>query len=226
MALRRASNATAAADTKARSTPKLLLIHSPIARKRGFLADTSYGTSADMYPGYGAPYFLPNAYDSDADGVIDCIDDLTAALSAPWISSSFGWRTNDETGEREFHAGTDIDVPTGTPVRAAQRGVIQGMHGGFSENEGTTKNGNFARVNNDDGTQTVLIHLLSVNANLKVGDYVFPGDPIGSSNNTGNSRGSHLHAQIWRNQNWRSLSLDRNDRENYYDPEERYNANC
>ena len=41
MAPRRASNATAAADTKARSTPKLLLIHSPIARKRGFLADTN-----------------------------------------------------------------------------------------------------------------------------------------------------------------------------------------
>ena len=51
MALRRASNATAAADTKPRSTPKLLLIHSPIARKRGFLADTNYPVS--LHPSVG-----------------------------------------------------------------------------------------------------------------------------------------------------------------------------
>lgn len=185
----------------------------------GYSLYEEYYWGLDRYIGYGPPQFLPNAYDSDGDGIIDCIDDLTATSTAP-ISSSMGWRTIN--GIREYHGGTDIDVPTGTPLRAAQSGRVDEIYDGMRENEKSftdNPNGNFVRVNNVDGSQTVIIHMLSVD--VDVGDFVFPGDVIGASNNTGRSFRRHAHVQIWRNQNWRSLGLKASP-ENLHDPEVRY----
>lgn len=178
-----------------------------------------FGPSVDMYPGYGTPHFVPSVYDSDADGVIDCIDDLTATITPAPISSSMGWRTIN--GQREYHGGTDIDVPNGTPLRAAQAGVVYEVEDGMRENTFSYENpnGNFVRVNNADGSQTVIIHMLSVE--VSIGDVVLPGDIVGASNNTGRSFKPHAHVQIWRDKNWKRLGL-RKEASNLYDPEVRY----
>ena len=178
-----------------------------------------YYWGINRYIGYGRTTIPAESHMiGNGDGIIDCIDDLTATGTAP-ISSSMGWRTIN--GIREYHGGTDIDVPTGTPLRAAQAGRVEEIYDGMRENQlsFTNRNGNFVRVNNSDGSQTVIIHMLSVD--VDVGDFVFPGDVIGASNNTGRSYGPHAHVQIWRNQNWRSLGLKASP-ENLHDPEVRY----
>ena len=125
------------------------------------------------------------------------------------------------SGQPEYHGGTDIDVPNGTPLRAAQAGVVYEIEDGIPKNTFSTENpnGNFVRINNIDGSQTVIIHMLSVG--VSVGDVVLPGDPIGTSNNTGRSFKPHAHVQIWRDKNWKRLGLGK-EAGNLYDPEVRY----
>ena len=91
MAPRRALNA-AAADTRARSTPKLLLIHSPIARKRGFLADTNYSASA---PGPKDRHILKVIGGEVEDTAMRT---STSNLSTPFRFSGF---LRDKTAEQQ-----------------------------------------------------------------------------------------------------------------------------
>ena len=62
--------------------------------------------------------------------------------------------------------------------------------GGFAAGQGTG-NGNFVRISYDDGTEGVYLHLLSVY--VGTGDGVAAGEQIGTSNDTGDSQGPHLH---------------------------------
>jgi len=94
------------------------------------------------------------------------------------ITSRFGPR-----GGR-LHAGLDIGVGTGTPVRAADAGrvVISGWQGGY---------GNFVCLQHTRRLTTCYGH----NSRLGVrrGDRVRKGGVIARSGSTGNSTGPHVH---------------------------------
>lgn len=94
------------------------------------------------------------------------------------FTSPFGQRWG------RLHAGIDIAVPTGTPVRAAGAGTVSiaGWTGGY---------GNYVCVDVAGGPTACGAH----NSQLKVrvGQRVAQGQVIALSGNTGNSTGPHVH---------------------------------
>lgn len=83
-----------------------------------------------------------------------------------------------------LHAGIDIAVPTGTPVRAADSGtvVIAGWTGGY---------GNYVCVDTGGGLTVCGAHNSQIG--VRVGQRVAQGQVIARSGNTGNSTGPHVH---------------------------------
>ncbi len=111
------------------------------------------------------------------------------AIPSP-ITSLFGFRIHPISGDHRFHAGTDIGAEQGTPVLAAQNGVVAAAEsaGGY-------------------GLMVVLRHemedvqLESRYAHLaemfvEAGEEVKKGDIIGLVGSTGNSTGPHLHFEM------------------------------
>ena len=116
---------------------------------------------------------------------LSCWDDLVGQPGSV-LTSPYGEERGSST-----HGGIDIAAATGEPVHAAKDGVVVELEGSLPENDHSTPNGNFIRIDHDDGTQGVLLHLLRVH--VKVGERVLAGQHVGDSNNTGSSSGPHLH---------------------------------
>jgi murein DD-endopeptidase MepM/ murein hydrolase activator NlpD len=106
------------------------------------------------------------------------------------ISSPFGWRMHPILKNRRFHSGIDIAIPSGTPVQAADSGVvmISGWNGGY---------GYFIAIDHGKGISTAYAH----NSRLlvKEGDVVTKGQTIALSGSTGWSTGPHLHFEVREN---------------------------
>jgi peptidoglycan DL-endopeptidase CwlO len=94
------------------------------------------------------------------------------------ISSGFGYRWG------RLHAGIDLPVPEGTPIRAAAAGrvAIAGWTGGY---------GNYTCIQHSGALSTCYGHQSRIGTS--VGASVSQGQVIGYSGNTGNSTGPHLH---------------------------------
>jgi murein DD-endopeptidase MepM/ murein hydrolase activator NlpD len=94
------------------------------------------------------------------------------------IVSPFGMRWG------RLHAGVDIAVPSGTPVRAAQSGrvAIAGWVGGY---------GNYTCIQHSGALSTCYGHQSSIG--VSVGQSVSQGQVIGSSGCTGHCFGPHVH---------------------------------
>jgi murein DD-endopeptidase MepM/ murein hydrolase activator NlpD len=90
---------------------------------------------------------------------------------------------------RHFHTGIDIGADFGTPVGAADAGVVsyvsQGWGGGY---------GNFVLINHGNGYATLYAHLSAVW--VGTGQAVHRGQGIGAEGSTGYSTGPHLHFEI------------------------------
>lgn len=93
------------------------------------------------------------------------------------------------------HNGVDLGVPNGTELYAAKDGVVIQSVNRYKKGDPTAPaNGNFVRINYDDGTQGVYLHMqLQKKEVVNVDDRVSAGDLIGYSNDTGHSDGPHLH---------------------------------
>ena len=91
----------------------------------------------------------------------------------------------------------DIAMPEGTPIIAARSGVVV-----KTENQqagrGSDASGTFVRVQHDDGTEGVYLHLKQGSVSVRAGQRVAVGSPLGLSGNTGNSSGPHLHFVVQR----------------------------
>jgi len=94
------------------------------------------------------------------------------------IVSPFGMRWG------RLHAGVDIAVPSGTPVRASKAGTVQiaGWVGGY---------GNYTCIGHGGGLSTCYGHQSSIGTS--VGARVSQGQVIGSSGCTGHCFGPHVH---------------------------------
>ena len=97
------------------------------------------------------------------------------------IVSPFGMRWG------RLHAGVDIAVPSGTPIRAAAGGTvaIAGWVGGY---------GNYTCINHGGGIATCYGHQTSIG--VSVGQSVKQGQVIGASGCTGHCLGPHVHFEV------------------------------
>jgi len=92
---------------------------------------------------------------------------------------------------REEHFGTDIVAKENELIKATLDGTI--IFAGF-----TTDDGYVVQIQHSNNLTSVYKHQLSITK--KTGDYVKAGEPIGVIGNTGeNSKGPHLHFEIWYN---------------------------
>lgn len=86
------------------------------------------------------------------------------------------------------HHGIDIAAPLGTPILAVMDGTVidAGPAQGF---------GLWIRIQHDDGTITVYGHQQA--NHVEVGDRVAAGQHIADMGSLGDSTGSHLHFEVW-----------------------------
>ena len=103
------------------------------------------------------------------------------------LTSRFGYRRDPFTGKTAMHAGMDLAVPVGTPVRAAADGRV--VEAGWQSGYGWT-----VRLDHGYGYQTIYGH----NSRLlvKAGQKVVKGQIIAYSGSSGRSTAPHLHYEV------------------------------
>ncbi len=97
------------------------------------------------------------------------------------ITSSFGRRG------REFHTGIDIAAEKGSPIRAANSGVVTftGRKGGY---------GKLVIINHGGSIETCYAHADSIC--VSKGDSVQKGQKIATVGTTGRTTGAHVHFEV------------------------------
>ena len=106
------------------------------------------------------------------------------------ITSQFGSRFHPVLGYSRFHAGTDFGAATGTPIQAAETGIVifSGWYGGY---------GNAVILDHGGGMTTLYAHASRLY--VGEGETVKKGDAIAAIGSTGLSTGPHLHFEVRRN---------------------------
>ncbi|TFD54281.1 M23 family metallopeptidase [Cryobacterium sp. Hh11] len=107
-------------------------------------------------------------------------------------TDSFGWRIDPYTGERRFHAGSDLAAPLGTPILAVSDGVVsfagqRGTYGGLITIEHTV---------GGDRVTSFYAHMYDQGLHVATGESVVAGQHIGDVGSAGKSTGPHLHLEI------------------------------
>ena len=107
------------------------------------------------------------------------------------ITSPFGWRTDPITGEASYHGGTDIAAPGGTPILAAEDGIVTAAN---STDSWGGSYGYHVKLDHGNGHETLYAHCSSIC--VTVGQEVVQGEVIGYVGTTGASTGNHLHFEV------------------------------
>jgi murein DD-endopeptidase MepM/ murein hydrolase activator NlpD len=114
-----------------------------------------------------------------------------AQISQPFGPSQF-WFEPAYGGYPHFHTGIDLVEPFGSPVLAADDGIVA-LVGSSSSGYG-----NYVVIAHSGGLDTLYGHLAT--ALVKAGQNVVQGQPIGLEGSTGNSTGPHCHFELRINQ--------------------------
>lgn len=112
------------------------------------------------------------------------------------ISSSYGWRINPITNQKEFHFGIDIQTALHTPIFAPIDGKI--IFAGYKKGYGNTM------ILYNKQTQEIFLFAHLSKFNKIKNQEVSKGDLIGYSGNTGFSTGPHLHIEYKKNYKFRN----------------------
>ena len=114
-----------------------------------------------------------------------------AQISQPFGPSTY-WFEPPYGGYSHFHTGIDLVEPFGSPIYAADDGVVA-LVGSSGSGYGT-----YVVIAHSGGLDTLYGHLST--ALVKVGQLVTQGQPIGLEGSSGNSTGAHLHFELRINQ--------------------------
>ncbi len=110
-------------------------------------------------------------------------------------TDSFGTRRVFNGTLASIHRGTDFHAPSGTPVLAANQGVVIIAKRMFYE-------GNLVVVDHGQQLSTSYMHLSKIE--VHVGQHVTKGERLGLSGATGRVTGPHLHLSA----RWQGMSVD------------------
>jgi murein DD-endopeptidase MepM/ murein hydrolase activator NlpD len=155
----------------------------------GTAGQAKKATESGEVAGYTPPKADKTIEDADVDTAA-AAPDSTGIGKMRWpvrgrVISSFGkggGRSND---------GIDIAVPEGTPIKAAENGVV--IYAG----DGLKEFGNTVLVRHDDGLVTVYGHASSLE--VKRGQKVKRGQEIAQSGMSGNATSPQLHFEVRKN---------------------------
>jgi len=103
------------------------------------------------------------------------------------LTSRFGLRRFFNEEPRSPHAGLDLAVNRGTPVKASSEGKVLAVDDYFF-------NGKTIFLDHGNGLITMYCHLDKFD--VKTGDSVIKGQQIGRSGKTGRATGPHLHWSV------------------------------
>lgn len=145
----------------------------------------------------------PKAYTPPASAATDTVAAKTkveTAAVAPAATGigKFRWPARgqvitgfakSENGKR--NDGIDISMPTGTPIKAAENGVV------IYSGDGLKEYGKTVLIRHDDGLVTVYAHADQLQVNR--GDKVARGQVIASSGMTGVAKTPRLHFEVRKN---------------------------
>lgn len=105
------------------------------------------------------------------------------------LSSDFGFRVHPINRGTIFHNGVDIANVRSTPIDAAGAGRVTRVE--YGRGYGLT-----IEIDHGHGWTTRYAHLSA--ADVKVGDSVGAGTPIGKMGASGSATGNHLHFEVRR----------------------------
>lgn len=107
-----------------------------------------------------------------------------ARMTSPW-----GWRVHPVLKVRKFHKGIDFAAPKGTPIYAAEDGVIQtiGWRGNY---------GRFIKIAHNERVATTYGHMSGFAKGLHQGSKVKKGQVIAYIGSSGLSTGNHLYYEV------------------------------
>ncbi|ANJ87141.1 M23 family metallopeptidase [Pandoraea oxalativorans] len=135
-----------------------------------------------------ASLFVP----STAARALSSATSFVTPVAGARVSSEFGTRHHPVRRVAHNHTGVDFAAPAGTPVLAAADGRVKFI--GF-QRRGF---GRYVVISHRFGTETVYAHLSATERDLRIGDAVVAGEPIGAVGRTGMATGPHLHFELRR----------------------------
>lgn len=119
---------------------------------------------------------------------------LKSGMTAAYGSGEWMWPVPGYTyvsrWMSSYHKGADICAPYGTPIYAADSGVVvtAGYHYSY---------GNYVIIDHGNGWRTLYGHMSALGCS--VGQAVQRGQVIGYVGSTGNSTGNHCHFEMYQN---------------------------
>jgi murein DD-endopeptidase MepM/ murein hydrolase activator NlpD len=107
-----------------------------------------------------------------------------AKMTSPW-----GWRVHPVLKVRKFHKGIDFAAPKGTPIYAAEDGVVEtiGWRGNY---------GRFIKIAHNARVATTYGHMSGFAKGLHAGSKVKKGQVIAYIGRSGLSTGNHLYYEV------------------------------
>jgi len=118
------------------------------------------------------------------------LKDLVARITSIFGSERDYTNTQGEQ-KHDTHKGVDVGTEDGTPIIAPADGKVS-----FTKDYGDEKYGKLTVIDHGNGIETFYGHQSDIL--VKPGQVIRRGDRIGSTGNTGNTTGSHLHYEIRR----------------------------
>jgi murein DD-endopeptidase MepM/ murein hydrolase activator NlpD len=123
--------------------------------------------------------------------IADSVPSLRPCKKAEaYFSSDFGERQLDFSPTKQFHKGIDLAGPIGTAIYAPADGIVR-----YAKPYG--RFGNYISIVHGLGIVTKFAHIEETL--VKAGQFVRRGEKIATMGRTGRVTGTHLHYEVWLN---------------------------